>query len=411
MFGGTIGLWLLTATLSSAVIGSGQFVVETSEKRVQHPTGGVVKQLLVREGDFVTQGDVLIRLDETLANANLQVIAKQLDEYAARRGRLEAESAGASRFDGPPDLLSRLSDPAVSQLIEAERTFFSMRHQTREGQKSQLRKRVQQLGDEITGLRSQLAAKDREADIISKELEGVRDLYRKNLIQITRLNALEREAANLDGQRGQLTSSVAQAEGKISEIELQILQLEKDFRTETQKELGDVRAKVAELSERRIAAEDQARRVEIRAPASGLIHQLAVHTIGGVISPGDPVMTIVPSSDRLVIEARVQPQDRDQLQGGQKAVVRVQASHQRTTPELEGEVDHISADAIRDPQTQSAFFKVRIKVAAEELAKLGAVPLSAGMQAQVFIKVGSRTPLEYLLKPLTDQVARAFKEN
>jgi HlyD family secretion protein len=410
VFTGTIGLWVLVAPLSNAVVGSGQFVVESYGKKIQHPTGGIISEIRVREGDRVAEGDVLVRLDETITNANLQVIAKQLDEFAVRRARLEAERDGHSSFELPGEAAGRQSEPSFAQLFRAEQSYFAMRKAAGDSQRAQLRKRIVQLQEEVRGLRAQEGAKGREAEIISKELEGVRELYRKNLIQVTRLNTLEREAASLEGQRGQLIASIAQAEGKIAEIELQLLQLDQDLRTETQKEIGEIRAKVAELTERRTAAEDQVRRVEIRAPTAGYVHQLATHTVGGVISPAEPLMSIVPAGDKLILEANVAPHDRDQLHPGQLAQVRILAFNQRTTPELSGEVTQISADVVKDQQTGQTFYKVRIAIPAGEFARLDSAEVVAGMQAEVFIHIASRTPLEYLLKPLSDQIARAFRE-
>jgi HlyD family secretion protein len=409
-FLGTFGLWMVTADLSNAVTAPGQFVVEGYGKKIQHPTGGVVSTINVQEGQRVNEGDVLIRLDETITNANLQVLTKQIDELLARRARLEAERDGARSLTPPAEFAGRRAEPAIDQLLRAEEHFFTIRFTGRESQRAQLQKRITQLQEEIRGLRAQELAKGREIDIILKELEGVRELYRKNLIQVSRLNALEREAASLEGQRGQAIASIAQTEGKIAETELQILQLDHDLRTETQKELGDIRTKLAELTERRTAAEDQLKRIEIRAPTSGYVHQLATHTIGGVVSPAEPVMMIVPNNDQLVLEGKVAPQNRDLLHVGQEATIRVQAFNQRTTPELAGELTQISADVIRDQQTGESYYKVRLAIPRAEFDRLNGAEVAAGMQAEVFIQVGSRTPLEYLLKPLSDQIARAFKE-
>jgi HlyD family secretion protein len=410
LFGSTIGLWAAATTLSGAVIAAGQFVVESDVKKVQHPTGGIVGELLVRDGTRVEAGQVLIRLDETLTRANLQVVVKQLDEFAARRARLEAERGGLSDISVPPELSARLGEPEIAALVEGERTLFRDRRAAREGQKAQLRKRIAQLGDEIAGQRAQLAGKTREAAIIVEELEGVRELYAKNLVQITRMNALEREAAALDGQRGQILAAIAQAEGRVAETELQIIQIDEELRAEAMKELRDIQGRVAELAERRVAAEDQLKRVEIRAPVSGTVHQLAMHTVGGVITPAEPAMLIVPDNDGLSLEARIAPHDIDQLRLGQRAVVRVHASNQRTTPEVSGTLARIAADISRDPQTGEPFYTVRIVVPDGEVARLSPLKLVAGMQAEAFVETGERTPLEYFLKPLTDQVARAFRE-
>ncbi|KAA2242166.1 HlyD family type I secretion periplasmic adaptor subunit [Salinarimonas soli] len=410
VFVATVGLWLLTANLSSAVVAPGQFVVEGYGKKIQHPSGGVVRDIYVREGQKVQEGDVLLRLDETITRANLQVLVKQLDELVVRRARLVAERDGSRDMVVPTELDDRLAEPAVDQLLRAERHFFQMRLTIREGQRAQLSKRIVQAQDEVRGLRSQEDAKNRELDIVGRELEGVRDLYRKSLIQVARLNALEREAASLEGQRGQLVASIAQTEGKIAELELQILQIDQDVRTEAQKELGEIRGRVAELTERRIAADDQLRRIEIRAPVSGFVHQLATHTVGGVVNAAEPLMLIVPTSDQLVLEGKVLPKDRDLLHMGQPANVRVTAFNQRTTPELKGELSHISPDVVRDSQTSESYYRVRVSIPAAELKRLAGAEVVAGMQAEMFIQVASRTPMQYLTKPLTDQIARAFKE-
>jgi HlyD family secretion protein len=410
IFGGALGFWSVATTMSSAVIGPGQFVVDGSVKKVQHPSGGVVSQLLVREGDQVSEGDLLVRLDETVTRSNLQVIVGQLDELIGRKARLEAERDGHDGIDIPPELSGRMTDPEVARIVSAERRLFQARRSARESQRAQLTKRIAQLQNEILGLRSQLDANGSEIQIISDELKGVRELYAKQIVSLVRVNGLERQAVNLTGQKGQLTASVAQIEGKVAEIELQIMQMGEDLRAETQKELRDVQGKIAELSERRVAADDQLKRVELRAPSSGKVHQLAVHTIGGVITAAEPAMIIVPTKGELIVEARVTPQDRDQLQLGQNVVVRVHSSHQRTTPELKGTLTRIAADVAKDSNTSTPFYGVWVTVPQAELTRLRGVSVTAGMQVEVFIEAGSRSPLSYLLRPLTDQVTRAFKE-
>jgi HlyD family secretion protein len=410
LFGGTIGLWAATATLSGAVMAPGQFVVDTNVKKVQHATGGIVGELRVREGDRVNEGDLLIRLDETLTRANLQIVAKQLDEFVARRARLEAERDGAAKMTTPDEFRSRLDEPAVAKLMAAERSLFEARTAAREGQKSQLEKRVLQLKDEITGLKAQQTAKVREAALIAQELEGVRQLFQKNLVQLPRLSALEREAASLEGHRGQLVAAVAQAEGKIAETSLQIIQVDEEARAEVMKELREIQGRLAELVERRIAAEDQLKRIDIRAPSAGYVHQLAVHTVGGVITPAEPAMLIVPINEALDLEAKVMPNDIDQLALGQRATVRVHASNARTTPEIFGTLTRISADVTKDPQMGYSYYTIRVAIPAEELRRLRGLRLVAGMQAEVYVQTHDRTPFQYLIKPLEDQIARTFRE-
>jgi HlyD family secretion protein len=386
-------------------------VVDSNVKKVQHPTGGIVGDLRVRDGDLVKAGDLLIRLDETVTRANLQIVAKQLDELLARQARLEAERDGAPGLEIPADLEGRVDDPAIKRLLAAEQTLFDARRSAREGQKSQLRKRISQLQNEIEGLVAQETSKIREASLIADELKGVRDLYQKNLVQISRLSALEREAASLEGQRGQIVASKAQAEGKISETNLQIIQIDEEMRAEVMKDLRENQAKVSELVERKVAAEDQLKRIDIRAPSDGYVHQLAVHTVGGVISPAEPAMLIVPIHDSLTLEAKIMPQDIDQLQMGQHAVIRVHAANARTTPELSGAVSRISADVSKDQQSGVSFYTIHVAIPPEELKKLGQLKLVAGMQAEVFVQTHERTPFQYLIKPLKDQFARTFRES
>lgn len=411
LFAGTIGLWAATATLSGAVVAGGQFVVDSSIKKVQHATGGIVGELRVQDGQRVQKGELLVRLDETVTRANLQVVSKQLDEFLARQARLEAERDGASEIKVPAAFAERLGEPAVQTMLSSEKTLFEARRAARDAQKDQLRKRIAQAQDEITGLKAQQVAKAREAELIVEELKGVRDLYQKNLVQLPRLNALERDAASIEGQRGQLIAAVAQAEGRIAETSFQIIQIDEQMRAEAMQELREIQSKVAEYTERRVAAEDQLKRIDIRSPSAGFVHQLNVHTVGGVISPAEPVMYIVPVNDSLDLEARVLPNEIDQVAVGQKATVRVHASNQRSIPELRGTVTRISADVSRDQQTGASFYTIRVGLPADEIKRLGHLKLIAGMQAEVFVQVNERTPFQYFMKPLEEQIARAFREH
>lgn len=410
LFAGTVGVWAVSATLGGAVVAAGQFVVVGNVKKVQHPTGGVVGALNVREGDRVEAGEVLIRLDDTITRANLQVVAGQLDEFAARRARLVAERDGRDALSVPPELAARRGEPAVAGLIATEENQFAARRTAREGRKAQLVRRIRQLEDEVEGLKAQQAARSRQAALIAEELVGVRDLYAKNLIAISRKTALEREAAELDGESGRLIAARAQAEGRIAEIRLQIIEIDDTLREAVMKELSEVQARSAELAERRVAAEDQLARIDIRAPSAGHVHQLAVHTVGGVIGPAEPVMLIVPAREALELEARVNPPDIDQIRPGQQAQVRIHAFNQRSTPQLAGLVTRVSADTSRDAQTGALFYTVRVAIPGEELARLAPQRVTAGMQAEALLRTQDRTPLEYVLKPLKDQIARAFRE-
>lgn len=406
-----VGGWAVFTDISAAVIAPGQLVVETDVKKVQHPTGGVVGQLLAREGQRVAAGDVLIRLDETQTRANLDIVLKAMDELSARRARDEAERDGLKTIAFPPDLVSRIdTDPTVARLIDGESRLFAARVAGREGQKAQLRERIDQLRQEIDGLTKQAAAKDREIGLIGHELGGVRDLYAKNLVPLSRVTALERDAARLEGERGQLIASTASARGKVAETELQILQIDGEMRTETGKDLAEIRGKWSELREKRVAAEDQLKRVELRAPQDGFVHQMSVHTIGGLVVPSEPAMLIVPASDQLLVEVRVQPQDIDNVRVGQKAVLRFPAFNTRTTPEIDGEVVRVSADVTQDVKSSQSYYTARIRIREDQKERLAGLRLVPGMPVESFTQIGERSVLSYLTKPLTDQIAKAWRE-
>jgi HlyD family secretion protein len=407
-----IGGWAATSQLSGAVIGQGVVVVDSSVKKVQHPTGGIVGELRVRDGDRVNAGDILIRLDETQTLANATIVTKSLDELLARQARLEAERDSVDQVVFPKALLERTKDSRseAGRAIAAERTLFDLRRQARSGQKAQLKERSAQLQDEIKGYLGQVEAKQKEVDLIHQELEGVRSLWQKNLVPITRLNALERDTARLEGERSQLGGMIAQAKGKIAEIELQIIQIDQDLRTEVGKDLIETRSKLSELAERKTAAVDQLNRIDIRAPQAGRVHQLSVHTVGGVIAPGEQIMLIVPDADALAVEVKIAPRDIDQVYVGQTATMRFAAFNQKTTPEIDGEVSVVSADLTQDQRTGTSYYTVRASLKPEELAKLGSAKLVPGMPVDVFIKTPGRTALSYLVKPLQDQAERAFKE-
>jgi HlyD family secretion protein len=409
LLAGGVGGWAATAQLSSALIAEGSIVVDSNVKKVQHPTGGIVGKLLVRDGDHVNAGDILVQLDETVMRANLAIVTKGLDELAARKARLEAERDGAETVTFPPALLAEKGADAIAA-VDSERKLFQLRRSARLGQKAQLQQRIEQLEQEISGIDAQQGAKGKEIDLISHELAGVRELYAKNLVQLTRLTQLEREAARLTGERAQLISSLAQAKGKISEIRLQILQIDQDLSSEVAKELRDTASKIGEFVERKVTAEDQLRRTDIRAPQAGTVFQSTVHTVGGVITAGEPIMLIVPNADNLQVEAKVRPQDIDQVQIGQAATLRFTAFNMRTTPEISGTITRVSADTTTDQRTGQSYYTIRASLPPDAAAKLGEVRLMPGMPVEAFVQTGDRTVISYLMKPLQDQFMRAFRE-
>lgn len=410
LLAGGVGGWAATSRLSGAVIAPGQLVVDSNVKKVQHPTGGVVGELRVRDGSRVKAGEIVIRLDDTQTRASLAIVDKSLVELSARRARDEAERDGNESVAFPTELLARIDDPQVAKVLDGERKLFETRRSARAGQKAQLRERIAQLGEEIKGVGLQQEARGQELEWIRRELKGVRELWDKNLIPYARVTSLEREQARIGGERGQLLASIAQSRGKIGELELQILQIEQDMRAEMGKDLAEIRAKESELVEKKVAAEDQLRRIDIRAPQDGVVHQSSVHTVGGVIAQGEPIMLIVPESEALVVEARLQPQDIDQVRVGQAALLRFPAFNQHTTPELDGRVSTISADVTQDQKTGASFYTLRIAVPEREIARLEGLRLLAGMPVEAFVQTGERSVMSYLLKPLGDQIARALRE-
>jgi HlyD family secretion protein len=407
-----IGGWAATAQLAGAVIGQGVVVVDSSVKKVQHATGGIVGELRVREGDRVNAGDIIVRLDETQTLAAATIVSKSVDELLARQARLETERDAAETIVFPRILIERTKETVseAARAIAAERTLFELRRQARSGQKAQLAERKTQLAEEIRGYTGQAEAKQREVAFVHQELNGVRTLWEKNLIPITRLTALERDTARLEGERSQLSGMIAQAKGKIAEIELQIIQIDQDLRMEVGKDLIETRSKLSELAERKTAAVDQLNRIDIRAPQSGRVHQLAVHTVGGVIAPGEQIMLIVPDADALAVEVKIAPKDIDQIYVGQATTMRFSAFDQKTTQEISGEVSLVSADLTQDQRNGTSYYVIKTSLKKDEVAKLGSRRIVPGMPVEVFIETSGRTVFSYLIKPLRDQAQRAFKE-
>jgi HlyD family secretion protein len=405
-----LGGWASTAEISGALIAEGSIVVDSNVKKVQHPTGGVVGQLFVHDGDHVKAGDMLIRLDETVTRANLAIVTKGLTELYAREARLAAERDGADTVAAPPEFADKLNDADVAQALASERKLFDLRRQARVGQKDQLKQRVAQLQEEITGLAAQLDAKAKETQLINQELVGVRDLYAKKLVPLDRMTALERDAANIEGERGSLIAQTAQTKGKITETELQIIQIDQDLSSDVAKELRDTDSKIGEFVERKVTAEDQLKRTDIRAPQDGTVFQSTANTVGGVITAGEPIMLIVPESDQLMVEVKVDPKDIDDVQFGQAVVLRFSSFNMRTTPEINGTISRIAADTTTDQRTGQSYYLIRISMTKDELDRLGDVKLTPGMPVEAFIQTGERTMISYLVKPLHDQIMRTFRK-
>jgi len=407
---GGMGGWAASTALSNAVVGQGTVIIDQNVKKIQHLTGGIVSELMAREGAHVQAGDVLLRLDSTSVKANLAIIDSNLAQLYVRRARLQAERVGATEFS-PDDIPANGLDIAVSKnLIDGEVQLFNARRSSLIGMRKQLEERKAQLSEEIQGDTLQLASIDEATRLIDQEYDAASKLYAQKIVTMQRVNSLKRQRVELDGNRGERLSSRAQAEGKIAEINLQILQLDEDRRTENSKDLTDVEAKTSEMQERRIAAVDQLNRLELRAPMSGRIYQLIVHTVGGVVNPGEVLMLLAPDQRDLTIEAKIATRDIDQLTLGQKVDIRFSAFDQRTTPEVKGDVVSISPDVVTEQRSGADYYPVRIKPEPASLEKLTNMALYPGMPAEVFIKVADRSVLSYMTKPLMDQISHTFRE-
>ena len=402
--------WAGFVPLSGAVVVAGRLVVQSSVKKVQHPLGGIVASILVHNGTKVAAGEEVVRLDQTSARSNLQVVARQLDEVRMRIARLIAERDNLPTPQWPTKSTAQLDGTERGQLLASEQDFFVARASTRRGQQELAESRIMQLEKQIAGLEAQLKSNGKQMGIASGELKGVEDLLRQKLVTLPRATALQREAAHLDGVDGQLASQIAETRAKVSETRLQALQAEQTFRSDVMRDLREAEAKEGELMERHVAAEDQMNRTIIRAPTSGTVHELAVHTVGGIVAPAEVLMLVVPENDTLAIDARLTADKIDQVHAGQTAHVRLSAFNQRTTPELAGVVALVSADIVREAQSGATYYDVRIDLPPKEVLRLGKLQLIPGMPAEIFLETENRTMLSYLFKPVTDQLSRMFRE-
>lgn len=409
MFGG-IGTWASVAQLDGAVVAAGTIKVEGNRRTIQHLEGGIVSDILVKDGDFVEKDQVLVRLDSIRPKANMQIVRGQLDAALALEARLVAEREGLPEIVFPEDLLDRMSVPEVVDSVQGQLTLFKARKAAIEGQMNVLTSRISQLKEEIKGLTEERAANSRQMAILKDEINSISGLVDRGLVARPRLLALQRAVADLDGENARLTGNLARQQQAIGEAELQMLQIKNQFREEVAGQHREVEAQIFDLRERMTASMDVLNRIEIKAPHAGYIVGQKVFTIGGVIRPGDPIMDIVPAGENLVLEAQVRPEDIDNVGIGQEADVMLTAFKFRTTPTVSGKVIWVSADRFTDERTGNGYYMARVQVNSDELAKLEHVTLQPGMPAEVFIKTGLRTPMYYLLEPLLQSMNRAFRE-
>ncbi|MBW8637823.1 HlyD family type I secretion periplasmic adaptor subunit [Hoeflea sp. WL0058] len=406
-----IGGWAVFTKISGAVVAPGSIVVESAIKSVQHREGGIVHKILVNDGDAVEAGDPLIVLDDTAARSKHAIIANELQDLNARAARLVAERDGDASIRFPSDAEDNASlEASASDILTSQKLLLHARNGSMKQRKLQLEDQITQLEKQIGGLDAQQQAKQDEIALLDEELAGLNTLLEKQLVTKTRVTTLEREKTRLTGEHGELLQQIAGLREAISERRMQMLQLDADNQTEVLRELQDVRARMAELKEEKVALEDQLDRLEIRAPRAGYIHELAAHTIGGVIRQGETIMQIVPREDLLVVEARVDPADVDQLHRAQEAWIRFPGLDHRTTPQLAAQVARIAADQTWDDVLKTSYYKVRLTIGEEELEKLNGQELIPGMPVEAFMATGSRTVLAYLTKPIVDQITHAWRE-
>ncbi len=408
--GGLVG-WASTASISGAVIAQGVIGIGGKAKTVQHLDGGIVKKILISDGDLVKAGDLLISLDDTDIQASLAIITDSFYKTHAIIARLTAERDLAKTIIYPQVLIDNQNDIRIKNAIAAQNLQFDARAKNMDGRAQVMGQKIEQLNEQIKGLKSQRAAVKKQIEIIRQDIEIKKPAMERGIITRDSLRSLEQQEAQLSGQFEQIGSQIAQSGSAIEETKLQILQLDMDFKDKVLNDLENAETRIAELHEKKIAIEDKLKRVEIRSPSAGRVHDLSIHTIGGVISPAKPIMQIIPEGDSLVIEAKISPTDIDNVKIGQEGAIHLSAFASRSTPVLIGHVKNRSAALLIDEVSGASYFSVDIEISEEELNRLSDEQvLITGMPAEVFIQTEQRNALSYLLKPFLDVVERAFRE-
>ena len=402
----------MMTTISGAIVAPGLVQVEQNRQVVQHPDGGVVAEIAVQEAQTVKAGDLLIRLDGAQIKAELTIVEGQLFDAMARKARLQAERDDLTELSFPAELIDLAATrPDVAEQMEGQKRLFAARLETQNAQIDQLGQRLDQIASQGEGIAAQMAAINDQIALLAPEIADQQTLLDKGLTQSARIMDLKRELARLDGNRGEMQSNLAQAQGKATETKLQILQIKSARREEANAQLRDMGDKTLELAERRRALSEQVNRLEIRAPVSGIVLGLAVTTPHSVIRPADPILYIIPQDRPLIIIAQIPPIHIDEVQVGQEVRVSFAAFSARTTPQLAGTLTTISADAMTDQASHQSFYRAEITLDAGEMAKLKDNKLVPGMPVQAYIGTGDRTPMAYLLKPFTDYFHMAMREN
>lgn len=408
---GVVGLWAALVPLASGSVAPGKIVLDSNRKEIQHLEGGIIKEILVREGQSVTQGQVLVRLDNTTSQARTDLLQGQYVSSKTSESRLIAERDGKSEITFPPELVALESTyPQVRESMDTQRRLFVTRRESVQGQIDVMNQKIAQSGEEINGLREQVNSANSQISLLNEEIKVVRELLAKGNALKPRLLALERQSADLLGRRGQAQAMISRANQTINEAKINILNLRNDYLNKVVEELKETQVQLSTLTEQLRSSADVSRRVDITSPITGNITALQVHTVGGVVKPGDTLMTIIPKDDKLIVEARVSPQDIDMVHVGLTAQVRLTAFKSRYLRPAEGKVVTISGDRFDDQRTGEGFFLARIEIPQSELADIGNLKLSPGMPAEALIVTGRRTMLSYLVRPIRESFGRAFRE-
>ncbi len=405
------GTWAAMAPLESAAVAPGTVVSESSRKTVQHLEGGIISAILVRDGDVVTAGQTLIRLDDTKARTTLAALRGQLWDAIARETRLIAERDGQTEIRFPPELVAQRSEAGVQAALAGQQKIFETRRSLQESKVAAIRERISQVHEEITGYEAEVAALGQRIALLQEEIASAKELVSKGLERKPRLLQLQRDLAEMEGKRGDTVAQIARAKQTIAESEVDILSISNDRQKEVADELRETQKKRHELEEQTQAATDVLARTDIKAPENGTVTDLRVHTPGGVINAGEPLLDLVPQSDRLVVEAQLRPEDIDRVHEGLPAQVRLLPYKQRRTPPIDATVIYVSADRLVDKRTNQPYYAARLRVDEKELAALsGDVKMVPGMPSEAMIKTGDTTVALYALSPILDSFHRAFRE-
>ena len=396
--------------IQGAVIASGSVVVESKPKVIQHLDGGIIAQIPVKDGDLVKQGDVLMRLDPTVIEANQDLVSARYSEAQARVSRLEAERDNRRSIRFPDDLMARANDPIVAEAIDGQTKLFNARRRGALGLVQQLEQRIAQSQDQIDGLNGLIASKAEQSKLIANELIDLREGVVRGVVPRIRVTSMEREQARIQGDTASHYSEIARIRNSITELQTQILQLRKDRLEEVLSELRIAQTEKSDLREQLVTATDQAERIDVLSPVDGAVHNLSMTTIGGVVAPGMEIMQIIPLGDKLIVEAQVQIADIDQIYPGQIGNVRLSAFNARRTPELKGTVLQASPDRLIDPVTGAPYFAVRIEIPQAELDRLGGLNLIPGMPAEIFLQTEKRSVMDYILRPALDAMSHGLRE-